>query len=195
MKKLEIVKMTWTCYIPAALAATSTIGFIIMGRVVDARRSAALTAACAATTKIIEGYQDAIVESQGEKGADRIRAKKAEDYIRENPPTKENIIATGHGQNLFLDPLSGRYFWSTHNEIDKARNEFNDALIHNDSLSLNDWYDMLGMPHIKLGEEVGWTSDRQLKYYWSYTGASDGTPCGVIDYEHMPTPRYRNVYL
>ena len=57
---------------------------------------------------------------------------------------------------------------------------------------LNDWYMVLGLPQIQMGEILGWNSDRLMDIHFTSTIAANGQPCIVLDYSKvLPSPFYR----
>ena len=56
-------------------------------------------------------------------------------------------------------------------------------------VSLNDFYDEIGLDFTKVGRELGWSVDEGLiEIHFSSQLADDGTPCLVVEY-YTP-PRY-----
>ena len=60
-------------------------------------------------------------------------------------------------------------------------------------VSLNDFYYEIGLPSIKLGDDIGWNIDNgYIDLHFSSQLAEDGRPCLVIDYLYGPRYDYRN---
>ena len=62
-----------------------------------------------------------------------------------------------------------------------------------DFISLNEFYDALGVPRIGLGDRLGWNSKdgfitRDKSEDYSYGTATNGEPCKVLTY--IVEPRY-----
>ena len=100
---------------------------------------------------------------------------------------------TNNGTSLFYEPESGRYFMSTWNDITKAANELNASALTNMSgvISLNDWFEKLGLDPVAMGEEVGWTTVNGPRSIIDISISShitkDNVPCGAIYYNVRPT--------
>ena len=74
-------------------------------------------------------------------------------------------------------------------EIKSAINVLNRHLIDTHYISLNDFFDEIGLANTRLGEELGWNLDDGLiDVDFSTQLAEDGTPCLVVDY--LVAPRY-----
>lgn len=197
LTKKEIVKLVWKEYIPVALSIASTAGFVVMTRVVDARRSTALAAAAAATTRAYEEYRAANNELHGKTADARTKDKVAENVAQTIDPNPDNplIYSTGEGTDLCIDPWSGRPFWHSVTKIKLCEAEFAHNLVYNDRMSLNDWYDCIGLPHTNAGEIIGWTNDIKFELCLTSILMSNGKAATVIGFDQDPSVRWRDVYL
>lgn len=189
--KLEIVKLTWRCYLPAAAMGIVTIACIIGANSINLRRNAALASVYSLTEATLKEYQAKVVETFGESKAKKIKNEIATDQLKKNPVVDETeLLLTGHGMTLCYDIISGRYFRSDIESIRKVQNELNNQLLGGDMyLSLNDLYYALGLPNIKIGDELGWVvDDGLLEFSFSSQLTPGGIPCLVLD--HSLFPRY-----
>lgn len=187
LKPHEVVKVTWKCYIPAAITCAASITCLIGASSVNLKRNAALATAYKLSETALTEYRDKVVEVMGEKKEQNIREKIAEDKVKNNPVSKNQIIITGGGDTLCYDALGGRYFKSSIDKIKKAENELNRMMLRDMYVSLNDFYDELGLDHTKLGDDLGWNLDDGLiDLDFSSQLADDETPCLVVDYSVAP---------
>lgn len=187
---VEIVKATWKCYIPAVGFGLLSIGCLVGSASVSSKRTAALVTAYELSKTALSEYKDAVIETIGEKKAEEVSDKVAENAIAKNPISQNQIIVTDKGDTLCYDVISGRYFKSDIEKIKKAENELNLELRNRDYASLNTFYDMLGLEHIGIGGEIGWNinADGYIDIRLSAQIADSGVPCIVLDYSE--TPRY-----
>ena len=194
--KLECVKATWKCYIPAAVTGVASIACLVGASSVNARRNAALAAAYNLSTAALSEYKEKVIETIGEKKEKTVRDKVAGEQIKKNPVNNSSVFITEKGKTLCLEPISGRYFKSDINEIKKAQNTVNQTILtdpFNSGASLNDFYDELGHPHTDMGDTLGWNVESGLiDFYISAQMADEeseyeGTPCIVLDYTNPPT--------
>lgn len=194
--KTETFKACWKCYLPAAITGATSIACLIGASSVNAKRNAALATAYKLSETALLEYRDKVVESIGEKKEHAIRDKVTEDKLNRNPITSNEVIITGKGETLCYDAFSGRYFKSDIDKIKRAENEFNRRLLNEIYLSLNDFYDELGLEHTDMGNKLGWSSDsgRLIDIYYSSQLAADGTPCLSIDYSIAPKYDYDKLY-
>lgn len=188
---LEVVKCTWTCYIPAALTCAASVACLIGASSVNLKRNAALATAYQLSTTALNEYKNKVVEVIGEKRANDIREKVVEDKIKNNQTGNSQVIITGGGDTLCYDCLGGRYFKSSMDKIKKAENEINRLMLRDMYVSLNEFYDELGLDHTTLGDDLGWNMDDGLiEFNFSSHLTEDGTPCLAIDYNVAPNYNY-----
>lgn len=188
----EVVKTTWKCYAPAVATGVLGAACVIGAGSVSARRSAALATAYKISETALAEYREKVIETIGEKKEEAIRDLVAKEKVDKNPVSKNEVIVTEKGNTLCYDSISGRYFKSDKDKIDKAVNTVNKRMLHNTYISLNEFYDELGLPHNKLGDDLGWNVDRDslLEIYFTSHVADDGTPCLVMEYEVAPKYGY-----
>lgn len=188
----ETIVLTWKCYIPVVLAGGITIGAIVAGHSIQARRNAILAGLLTTSQQALEDYQKKAEEIVGHSKAEKIKEGVIEDKLMKHPIDKSTVIETGHGRSLCFDPWSGRYFWSDYDQIHRTVSDFNLRLVHEYRLCLNEFYEMLNLDSTECGEEVGFTTDIPLNINPKSKLASDGTPCLVIDYSPKPSPTFRD---
>lgn len=189
--KLEYAKEAWKCYIPAAVTCACSVGCLIGASSVNVRRNAALAAAYTLSDTALREYKEKVIEEIGEKKERAIRDKIAEDHVKQQPVSKNEVLITEKGNTLCYDAHSGRYFRSDIDKIKKAENALNKQMLNEMYVSLNDFYDELGLAHTQMGDDVGWNIDNGLvDIDFSSQIADDGTPCLVIEYSLAPKYNY-----
>ena len=154
LTNVEKVKLTYHYYIPAAVAGSLTIGAIVMAHSVNSRRQAAFISAYTLAETKLRDYQQKVVDHIGEKKEQAVRDDLAQDYVNRNVASQ--VIVNSDDTQPFIDMMSGRKFNSTVDKVRKAENKLNYQLNNEPYASLNDFYDALGIPHISMGEELGW---------------------------------------
>lgn len=183
----ETVKATWKCYIPAVVTGVSATVCLIGSNSVSSKRAAAIATAYEISKTTLNEYKDKVVEVVGEEKEKTIRDEIAKDKVKNNPVNESTIILAGDGDVLCYDSLSGQYFKSTLDRIHKAENEVNYRLLNENYISLNAFYDMVGIRNTSLGDDLGWNVDGgQLKIDISSQIAENGQPCLVLEYELSP---------
>lgn len=188
---METLKVAWKPYIPALLTGLGSTACLIGGISVSARRTAALATAYKISETALSEYKEKMVEAIGEKKVKAIKEKIDSEKMEKDPVSKSEVIITEKGNTLCYDALSGRYFKSDIEKIKKVVNEINRQLIYDMYVSLNEFYDELGLPNTKLGGELGWSlEDGLVEPSFSSQIADDGTPCIVLDYNVAPRYDY-----
>lgn len=188
----EKIALTWKQYIPVALMAGLTVGAIVASHNIQNKRNVLLAGLYSTAQKSLEEYQTKTEEVVGKNKAAKIKEEIASDHLQKHPIDRSNVIATGYGDSLCYDVLSGRYFKSDYDKVRKAVNDFNEQLISDDRLPLNELYSLMGLDTIGLGEDIGWVAGDGVKISYKSRLASDGTPCLVIDHDNPPSCSFRN---
>ena len=187
LTKVDILKMAWKPYLPAAIMFGCSTACIIGANSVNAKRNAVLSTACHISERALAEYRDKVVEVIGEEKEKEIRDKVSEDRMKKDPVTSNTVILS-KGDTLCYDTITGRYFKSDVDKIKKAENELNHILITGDYCSLNEFYDMLDIPATEMGTAVGWNvKDGLVEIYFSAQIADNGQPCVVMNFDVQPT--------
>ena len=183
----DVIKVTWKCYIPAAVTCATSVACLIGASSVNIRRNAALATAYKLSETALAEYKEKVVETIGEKKEKAIRDALAKDKVEENPVATSNIIITGNGDTLCMDYYTRRHFKSDIDKIKKAVNELNRIMTYDHYVSLNDYYSKIGLEGVPQGDQMGWNLDMGLiEIHPSAQLDESGTPCLVISFEKDP---------
>ena len=192
LKPIEVVKVAWKSYIPAAVTCVASVTCLIGASSVNAKRNAALATAYELSKTALADYKEKVVETVGEKKEEIIREKVAQKKVDENPPTKSEVIITGSGDVLLLEPVSMRYFKSDIENIRKIINDLNYRLTAGmeEYISLSELYDEIGLSHTAQSDDIGWNiyRDGQINIDFPATKTEKGEPCLMLEY--TVEPRY-----
>lgn len=188
---IETIKTAWPCYIPSALICTVSVCCLIGASSTNFRRNTTLATAYTLSESSLKEYQEKVVDTIGEKKEQVIRDEIAKDKIVDNP-IRNVILTEKSGSTICYDVLSGRYFKSDRDEINRVVNELNRQMRDEMYIALNDFYFELGLDSIKIGNELGWNIDKGYIdiNFSSHIDAND-TPCLVLDYRVAPVYDYR----
>lgn len=191
---IEIVKITWKCYIPAAILGSISIVCLISANSLNAKKNAALTTAYAISESALKNYQEKVVETIGKNKEQSVRDAMAKDAISKKPIHNSEVIITKKGDTLCFDVLSGRYFKSDIERIKRAENDINRKMMDEMTVCLNEFYEEIGLSGTSIGYDIGWNIDRGfIDIVFSSQLADDGTPCLVIDYRNPPVYGYEKI--
>lgn len=190
LSSFEVVKAAWKPYIPAMVTCVASTACLIGASSVNTKRNAALATAYKLSETALSEYRDKVVETIGEKKERIVRDKVAEERVKKNPVSKNEVIVTGNGKTLCFDPISGRYFMCSIETIKRAENELNKQMLHDISgyVSLNEFYDELGLDHTSVGDDLGWNTDQLIDINFSSQLNDNGEPSVVLDY--LVAPKY-----
>lgn len=193
LTRLEVIKVAWKPYIPAAVTGVASIACLVGASSVNARRNAALAAAYALSESTLADYKEKVVETIGEKKAQEVKDAIAKDKIENDPLTRKEVVITDKGETLFYESLSGRYFKSDYESIRSAVNTLNEQLLLDEYITLNEFYEAIGLDAIQpLGDQLKWrvnpdSSDKGLiQLDFSSQLTDDMTPCAVIGFSNSP---------
>lgn len=192
LTKTEAAKTAWRCYIPTAAACLGAVGCLVAANAVQAKRSAALTAAYALSETALLEYRDKVAAEIGEKKAEEIRTKVVQDKVDKTPLPKSDVMIVGNGNVRVYDVFVGGYFPSNKAKLDKAVVELNRRVLEDDFCSLNDFYDLIDRPHTKLGDLLGWNSKQRgyIDVRYSSHLAEDSEPCLAFEFDVAPKYEY-----
>lgn len=186
----EIIQSTWKVYAPASVWLTLSLCCMFGAAHINHQRQLGWAALYSATRHASDVYEKQVIEHIGEKENEVIRGKVREQMLKDNPVSKNEIAAIGKGPYLCYDTLSGRYFMSDIETIRRVVNDLNQNMIGswNGYVSLNEFYQNLGMMPVDLGYGNGWNNDELIDIQFSTMISDDGRPCLVLQY--LTQPRY-----
>lgn len=176
-------KLVWKLYIPPVVSGVATIGCITAITHVGIKRTAAMATAYTVTEQAFQDYREKVIEELGAKKEQKIRDEVVQDKILANPPNKE-IVISGPGNVLCCELFTGRYFNSDMHTLQKAQNEVNALIVQQVYVTLDDFYDRVGLSHTSNSDMLGWDSDKLMELKISTVLTEDGRPCLAFDYNY-----------
>ena len=193
LTKKEIVQATWLCYLPSAILMTMSIGCFLAAFKITNCRAAAISSAYAIGQRALDEYQHEVLNILTKDQKKELQHNLNEKALAQTEvPNDSKLIIFGKGDILVFDELSGRYFLSDKETIRTAVNDFNQQIIWGSTQDLNDWYRILGLDDILIGEILGWNSDRMMDISFESMVAPNGEPCLMLNYLIPPSPNYRS---
>lgn len=182
------IKQTWKIYIPTALMLASTVTSIVALHRVGLNREASALALYKVSEQAFSRYRNKVVEKLGEDSEKEVREAVAQDTINANPPSGDVVVV--NGEVLCCDIYSGRYFQSSMEDINRAVNDFNRKIIHENYASLTEFYELVGLEANGSSDDVGWMTDALLEVSYSSVLTPDGRPCLAVDFRNSPVVDY-----
>ena len=198
LTRKEIAQATWKIYAPSIGVGLASAACIILGTSKSIKRNTALATVYALSESTLREYQTKAKEMFGEEKAAELDREVAKARVRKREVTtivetegSEYIHHTGNGDTLVYDSLSGRYFRSSMNSIESAVNSINKSLLNDYIMTLNEFYNELGVPTIGAGSLIGWKSDKELlEVSFESDVDQNGNPYLVLSYKNRPIPVY-----
>lgn len=159
-------------YIPAVVSGVVTIGCIIFSNKLNRTQQAAFASACALATSQYDAYSSKVKEIYGEEAHQKIIDAIADEHSNDEVVysydfSGKHCLDFGNQSDrfeLFYDEYSKRYFVSTVSKVLQAEYHLNRNFALGGSISLNEFYNFLGISEIDGGDCIGW--DCEWGYYW-----------------------------
>lgn len=187
--KAETVKLVWPLYISAVSSGVLSCGAIIMSHRISSRRAAVLAAAYALNENRLEEYQEKVKEKLGVKKEKDVRDELTQDRVKRDYRSSEVIFSPLDGKVLVRDDYSGRFFWSSVEDVNRAVNEINHEIVmsNDGAATVSDFYDLLDLDHVSTSDYFGWNTNERLEIEWSTTTTPDGSTA-VHSFEFVNPP-------
>lgn len=179
----EKIKVSWKLYIWTGLTGAMTIGAIVGSNRLTSRQTAAAITAYTITDRAFSEYKEKVVEQLGKNKEQAIRDEIRQKKIEENPPG--DVIVIGGGDVLCCELHTGRYFKSDMETLQRAKNEINAKINSRLYVTLDEFYDAVGLPHTSQSNMMGWDSDKLMDFEITYVGSEDHKPCLAFDYNYL----------
>lgn len=186
----DYIQVTWKYYLPPIALATVSAGAIIFAHKVDRKENAALAAAYAISESRLKEYSEKVLETVGEKKEKEVRDAIDKDRVNNNQPVDGEIISTGQGDTLCMDAWNGRYFYSDIEVLRRAAVDLSRAVLNDETVTLNDFYDRIDLPQTKNGDFFAWEiGNHHEMIELSFSSQLDfkKRPVLVMDFKFAPT--------
>jgi len=183
---MERTKLVWKFYIPPAIAATSTIGFIIGAHRVELRKLLAAQTALAVSERVYSEYREKVVEELGDRTEQSIRDQIVDERVKKEAPS-EGVIVVAPGHVLCCELFTGRYFPCDMETLRKSVNEINRKILTHDYATFDDFYDLIGLKPTSTSNQLGWKASKLMDVIFTTCMTDDGRPCLAFDYNYVET--------
>lgn len=191
----ETVTSTWKTYAPSVALGVLSAGCIIAGTTTSIRRTTAMATVYAASENVMRQYHSKVVDKLGKTEAEEIRRDAVRSSVKEKKVVINDtddsayVTVTGHGTTMFYDSLSGRYFLSSTNAVERAVNNIYKQMMTDVHVTLNELYMELDIPTIEVGTLLGWdVQNGTIDISYDSDIDEAGNPYVIIDYKTMPIP-------
>ncbi len=161
-------------YGPTVVLATSTIACIFGSYALTRKQQAALASAYTMLYTSYNEYQAKVKQLYGEEAHKAVTDAIIKEKCKEieitasggfcNSSLSIDDRANPEAVRTFYDPISERYFESTLSKVIEAEYHINRNFVLGALITLNDFYEFLGLSPTEYGETVGWFVSDEL--YW-----------------------------
>lgn len=174
----ETFHAVWKYYIPTTAVAVLTAACIVSNGVLNKRQQEALIAAYTLAQNAYKQYRAKNIEINGSDADRAVRKALAVENAKVVPlihPVLARNLTLDWGvddcevRHLFYEAYGERYFESTINRVLQAEMTLNRNFYLGGFVSVNDFYEYLGLEPFTGGDEIGWC-------------VCDGYDC--IDFDH-----------
>lgn len=184
---------------PMVTSGIFTGSCIFASNKVSSRRIKVLSAAYAASNSAIQELGGKMEEVLGERKTKAIKdAITADKLKKDGVPKDGQIIITGDGDVLCKDDYTGRFFRSSGTKLDQAINELTHQIYGDMYVSLNEFYDKIGLDNVPMGDDFGWNVDDiaggRLPVTFTALLTDDNRPCLCLTYDVRLRSDYRNLH-
>lgn len=184
-KKDLVIEMA-KIYAPVAVLGSLTIASMVSSHVISLKRNAALAAML---TMAEESLREAEKHFDPEE-LKKFKDERVEKRLEECPFDPDNLVLTDTGDEIWFEPICGRYIRTSILHIRDCIAEYNENLAFGECMSYNELMAMIGFQENEVGDLIGWQG-RRITVTYSSRNLSDGRPCGVISFDQEPSFNYR----
>lgn len=180
----EKIKVCGKDYIPTAIIGIASLACIFGANVLGRKQQETLAAAYTALAGAYETYQNKVKTICGPE-ADKIVQKAIQEEKKDislgNPPWDEiqTFYIEGYGKPIFFE--------RTMEQVYAAEYNLNRSFALRGYISLNEFMEMLGLPPVDGGDEIGWEECageafygyKWIDFYHRYTEMDELTVCSI----------------
>jgi hypothetical protein len=124
LSTMDKLRLIWPLYIPPAITGITTIMAIVSANRIDSKKIAALTVAAGVSDRTLQEYKTKLEEKLTARQYANVKDEIANDRVQATPVSPNGgTVIIGEGKVLCFDNVTGRYFYSTAEEIRKAENK------------------------------------------------------------------------
>lgn len=181
-RALRNAKVVWKLYIPPVASGAISVGCILAASRVNSRRTAAAVTAYSLGERAFSEYREKVVEQIGKTKEQAIRDSVAQARVANGEAG--TLIITGKGDVTCCELPTGRYFKSDMETLRRAENEINAKINRERYVTLDEFYDIIGIPHTSKSDLLGWDSDKLMELKFSTCISPGGEPCLAFDYNY-----------
>lgn len=182
-------------YGPSVLLAGSSVYCLLKSHNIEHQKLVGVTTALQISEAARREYSKKVVDIIGDKKEKEIRDAINKDRVAANPPNLDDPITTAEHDTLCFDAATGRYFRSNGTKLHQAMNRLNRRMMNEMYISLNEFYDEVGLDRVKIGDDLGWNiNDGEVELHLTSMLSDEEIPILVLDYRFGPRYDFRNLH-
>lgn len=180
----ERARQTWRLYIPAGISGGLTVGCIIGASKASNSRTTAAVTAYSISERAFTEYREKVIEQLGKGKEQKVRDKIAQERVEKTPPGSKEVIIAGTGHVLCCELFTHRYFRSDMETLRKAQNDINARIVNDVYVSLDEFYDLIGLSYTSNSSNLGWDANKLMELQFSTVLSDNGEPCLAFEYNY-----------
>lgn len=92
----------------------------------------------------------------------------------------------GDGPHLCVDDISGRPVMSSIAQLEALSNELNVLMLSEGDVSLNDFYNLVGLPTLPFFDNFGWNARDRISIRFTGKLSDEGEPAVLFHFAPLP---------
>lgn len=184
---VETVKKMAPVVAPPVIMGLASSACLVGSVGISHGRMIALQAAYSVAENSLRDMNGMTEKLLGKKKAREIRDNIMKEKLKNDSSIDSKVVITGNGDVICKDMFTGRYFSSNAQKIGQAINELSARVLGEMYVSLNDFYDLIGLGSVTMGDRFGWGVDDLsggvLPISFTALLTNDNQPCLCIDYD------------
>jgi hypothetical protein len=153
----EIVKTVWKLYLPGVGILLVVVTSVCGNAHINAKRMAAVTSLYAASQTDIKAFKEKAKEILGEGKEKKIEDEVEREKVDKNPPPpEEDIVKTGHGNDLFMIGWTGKYVRANPDFLELIRKQINKEMDEepDEEIMENRFNELMNLPYCEAGNAI-----------------------------------------
>lgn len=172
-------------YLPVCIMYGTSSAAILYSGKLRTKQFAELASAYASARKELGDISTTIVEEIGVEAAKNVKDKLSEKLTDAKVADISEIKPDKNGEIRCYDEFSGRYFYSTLENLKKVQNDLNAALLRDEEVFLNDYFFAVHLDRLGYGDYLGWHLTKGVYELIEFDITSvmtdeEGNPCLIV---------------
>lgn len=145
LNPIELAQATWKHITPVVVADLAGSLLVVDGLRVEHKRAVGFATAAGIAEETLRLTREKEEETVGKSKSKDIQHEVTETEAQSFWDRHSEIFETGHGNQLFMDHLTGIVYRSDKMYLESREVEFNKMLLRRQDIPLNEWYEFIGI--------------------------------------------------